>query len=353
MRLDNNQQALLALVRAGLWEQEVRLPYFDLLDLGKVYQLAEKQSVVGLVAAGLEHVRDVKVPKEVILQYVVTALKLEDRNLAMNRFISNTVKSMRNKGIYTLLVKGQGLAQCYNRPLWRPCGDVDFFFSRDEYPKAVIFISNHNNAKVVQNARYTRSFGVVIDNWIVELHGTLRNCLSSKMDRIIDEVQDDLFYGGNVRSWMNGETQVFLPGVDNDVFLVFTHFVRHLYKEGVCLRQVCDLCRLLWSFNDKVNHNLLKSRIKRAGLLAEWRSFAALAVDFLGMPMKDVPLYDNGKKWHKKGNEIMNFIIEGRKGNTIKDALMLARLFPFNTLLFSPGLFFHINGKKIKEMLFK
>ena len=353
MELDQNKRAFFDLVKAGLWELDVLLAPIGQIDFNEVYRLAEEQSVVGLVAAGIEHVTDVKVPQEAALTFVGTALQLEQRNRAMNRFISIYVESMRDKGIYTLLVKGQGLAQCYNRPLWRSCGDVDFFFSREDYSKAVTFFSNQNKAKVVQNARYTKSYGIVIDNWMVELHGTLRNCLSSKMDRVIDEVQDDLFYGGNVRSWTNGKTQVFLPGVDNDVFLVFTHFVRHLYKEGVCLRQMCDWCRLLWSFRDKVDNKLLESRIKRAGLMAEWKSFAALAVDTLGMPTEYMPLYDDDKKWHNKGEEIMKFIIEGRKGNTIKDTLWLARLFPLNTLLFFPGLFFFVNGMKIKEKLFK
>lgn len=137
--LDNNTQAFLALVRAGLWETDVRLSYYDGVVYEKVMRLAEEQSVVGLVTAGLEHVQDVKVPKEVILQFIGQSLQIEQRNREMNGFISSTVAKMRNEGIYGLLVKGSGLAQCYSRPLWRTCGDVDFFFSDSEYKKAIDF----------------------------------------------------------------------------------------------------------------------------------------------------------------------------------------------------------------------
>ena len=62
MNLSDNQQAFLALVRAGLWAD---LPVHgegsmvlgpSNVDWKEVYRLAEEQAVVGLVAAGLDHV---------------------------------------------------------------------------------------------------------------------------------------------------------------------------------------------------------------------------------------------------------------------------------------------------------
>lgn len=133
---NDSQLAFLSLLKAGLWEQEVRLSQFDMRDITTIYQLAEEQSVKGLVAAGLEHVIDVKVPKEEALQLAGEVMQLEQRNTAMNYFIGVIVDKMRTADIYTLLVKGQGIAQCYERPLWRACGDVDLFLSENNYQKA-------------------------------------------------------------------------------------------------------------------------------------------------------------------------------------------------------------------------
>lgn len=55
---DRIRHLFLALLQAGLWEKEVRLSAFEKGDLAEVYKLASEQSVVGLVAAGLEHVVD-------------------------------------------------------------------------------------------------------------------------------------------------------------------------------------------------------------------------------------------------------------------------------------------------------
>jgi hypothetical protein len=130
------EQIFFKLLRAGLWERETLLTSIDDIDFMDVYRLAEEQAVVGLVAAGLEHVKDVKVPQEMALTFVGEALQLEQRNTSMNAFIGKLISRMRTVGIYTLLVKGQGVAQCYERPLWRACGDVDLFLSDDNYHKA-------------------------------------------------------------------------------------------------------------------------------------------------------------------------------------------------------------------------
>lgn len=349
--LDNNTKAFLELVSAGLWEKEARLSQFDGVDYEKVMRLAEEQSVVGLVTAGLEHVQDVKVPQEVLLQFIGQTLQLEQQNKAMNGFIAKLIERMRVADIYTLLVKGQGIAQCYEKPLWRASGDVDLLLSDSNYQKAKeLLLPLATDHKL--DERYSKHLGMNIDQWYVEIHGTLRTGLSARIDKEVDAVQRDVFYGGNVRSWLNGRTYVFLPSPDNDVFFVFTHFIKHFYKEGMTLRQVCDWCRLLWTFRDKVDVQLLESRIKRAGVTSEWKSFAALVVDYLGMPIEAVPMYNPDKKWKKKGGKILNLILKGYSGKRFIDTLTIAKIFPYKTFRYSPSIFLNVNWLKIKERLF-
>ena len=64
MQIDNNYQAFLALVKAGLWETEVRLTSYGEKVCRSSYY-SSRQSVVGLVSAGLERVVDTKVSKGV------------------------------------------------------------------------------------------------------------------------------------------------------------------------------------------------------------------------------------------------------------------------------------------------
>lgn len=346
---NNNIETFLVLVRAGLWEKDVRLEQYGKIDFEKIYRIAEEQSVVGLVTAGFEQIQDVKAPQEIVLQCIGESLQLEQTNKAMNQFIADLIEKMRKVDIYTLLVKGQAIAQCYEKPLWRASGDVDLLLSDSNYKKAKDFLlplSTDNKPE----ERYSKHLGMNIGQCYVEIHGTLRTGLSGKIDRVVDDVQRDVFFGGNVRSWNNGNTQVFLPSPANDVFFVFTHFIKHFYKEGMNLRQICDWCRLLWTFKDSLNHEQLVKRIRKSGLMTEWKAFAALAVEHLGMPAEAMPLYD--VRGRKKAVQILKHILKGEPYSKVRDTWAIAKIFPWHTLKFTPAIFLNVNGLKIKERLF-
>lgn len=309
MQIEKNHQALLALVKAGLWETEVRLASYGEISYSPLFNIATEQSVVGLVSAGLEHVADVKVPQTDTLQFAGQTLQHEQRNKAMNAFVASLIERLRAEDVYTILVKGQGIAQCYERPLWRACGDVDLFLSEDNYKKALQILSPLATSIEEKNLYY-HHLAMTIDGWSVELHGTLRSGLWQSLDRGLDNVQNAVFYEGKVRSWMNGGTQVFLPAADEDVAFVFAHILQHFYKEGIGLRQICDWCRLLWTYRDSLNQKLLESRIRSMGVMTEWKAFAVLAVDYLGMPIAAMPFYSDDKKWKRKAVRVMEFMLE-------------------------------------------
>lgn len=309
---NNNVKALFVLLRAGLWSELGKQVSLDSsVDWGVVYQLACEQSVLGLLLSGIDYLpNDQRPPKQKLLQWIGEIQVLEQQNQAMNNFIGELVENMRKEGVYTLLVKGQGVAQCYEKPLWRSCGDVDLLLDNDNYQKAKVFLSEMAD-HVDEEDKEKLHLGMTIDSWVVELHGTMRTQISSRMNRGIDEVHHGLFYGGNVRSWMNGDTQIFLPSPNNDAILIFTHYLQHFFIGGVGLRQICDWCRLLWTYKDSLNHGLLESRIRKMGLMSEWKAFGAFAVEYLGMSKEAMPFYD--VRWKKKASRICEVILNTGK----------------------------------------
>ena len=352
--LDKNQDILLTLTRAGLWEKGVQLLPYGEIDYSTIYDMAERQGVVGLVAAGLEHVTDTKIPQVAALTFAGVTIQMEQRNKAMNQFIAELVEKMRAADIYTLLVKGQGVAQCYERPLWRPSGDIDFLLSEEDYKKAVeLFKTLYPNNK--NGGQYSKEYAFYTDQWMIELHGSLRTCLSAKIDKQVDEVLKDGFFGGNVRSWQNGGTQVFLPAPTEDVFLVFTHFIKHFYKEGMTLRQVCDWCRLLYTYRDPLNYGQLESWIRKSGLMGEWKSFYNLVCKYLGMPdefQDSGAMFQVDSRFDGKSERLMNFILIGYSGNKFKDTWQIAKIFPWKAVRYAPSIFLNVNWLKVKERLF-
>ena len=283
----------------------------DEVSWDEVYRLAEEQSVVGIIATGLDIYKvqnhGVNIPQEWALQFIGSSLQLEQRNKAMNDFIGVLMRQLRAAGVYALLVKGQGIAQCYENPLWRASGDVDLLLNTDNYKRAKEFLCRF--ATSIEEENIHKHLGMTVDGWTVELHGTLRSGSLKKMDAVVDKTQEATFYEGQVRAWRNGETDIFLPEENNDVIFVFTHIVKHFFHEGIGLRQICDWCRLLWTFKDSLNRKLLETRINDAGLKTEWLVFAAFAVDYLGIPEEAMPLYETSKKWSNKANKLLFFIL--------------------------------------------
>lgn len=322
MNLNKNQKAFLALLREGLWgKADANLnAYYNLsegVDWNEVYQLAREQSVQGLVISGLEH-SNMRPPKELLLQLICEVQQIEQRNKAMNDFIADLIDKLRKEDVYCILLKGQGVAQCYEKPLLRASGDIDLLLSEDNYNRAKnILIPIADD--VDNENETTKHQALVMKGFDVELHGRMQFSLSKRVDGMIDLVLEDLFFRGNVRSWDCDGTQVFLPSSDNDVILVFTHFLHHFFIEGVGLRQICDWCRLLYTNKDTLNYGLLESRIRKMGLVSEWKAFYNLASRYLGMLDLESRFMIHDSRFNKKADRIMELVLESGNFGHNKD----------------------------------
>jgi hypothetical protein len=304
VKKNKNTDVLFELVRAGLWEKEARLSSLEGADWEDVYQLASEQSMLGLVLAGLENC-NAKPPQELLLEWIGEVQMLEQQNKAMNGFVVELFDRLFKAGISAVLVKGQGVAQYYERPLWRCCGDIDLLMDSENYRRAkdlLIPLADH----IESEDKRKKHQGLYIGESLIELHGAMPFELSKKVDDVLEEVivkanTDNT----NCTDDLEG---VAIPKANEHVVLVFTHFLHHFFIEGVGLRQICDWCRLLWCHRSELDLRLLESRIKRMGLLSEWKSFASLAVDYLGMPEEAMPFYDS--RFKKRGSRIMEHVME-------------------------------------------
>lgn len=244
-----------------------------------------------------------------LLTFVGSALQIEKTNTAMNQFIRELFLKLRSNGIEAVLVKGQGIAQCYEKPLWRSPGDVDLFMDEKNYNKAKTYLSTIAHS-VGEETKSSLHLAMQVKQSTVELHGTLRSRIGKRVDDEIDNIQLETFDKWQVRAWQNGSTEVSLPSPDNDVIFVFTHILQHFFKGGIGLRQICDWSRLLWTYRGDIDVHLLESRLRKMGIMTEWKAFAAMAVDYLGMPNEAMPLYDKSKRWSRKADSILSIIME-------------------------------------------
>lgn len=312
MRYDRNTvDAFFALVRAGLWgggNPDMRID--GTTDWEEVYRLATEQSVLGLILAGLEH-SDVKPPRMDLLQWIGEVQIVEKQNKAMNDFAVEMFRRLHEAEIEAVLIKGQGVAQSYERPLWRASGDIDLLMDVDNYERAKHLLVPIAN-EVEEEDKRKLHLGIHVRDFLIELHGRMPFELSKRVDRVVDEVIG--LATTNHTNLLDTLIGVRVPRTDEHVIIVFTHFLHHFFIEGVGLRQICDWCRLLWTYKDSMNYGLLESRIMRMGLMTEWKVFAALAVDVLGMPQDAMPLFNDNhndnKRYRRKAKRVLSRILK-------------------------------------------
>ena len=358
MRDKNIIDAFFALVRGGLWEQQVDLTPFWPLDFDALYKLADEQSVVGLVAAGIEHVENLKVNKHQIRPFLTHVISIESNNSEMNHSISWLWNRFHEEHIAVALVKGQGVAQCYERPLWRSPGDIDLLLDSESYVMAKELLCPI--AQLIHTEKKKeKHLALTVRSLTIELHGTLHTGQSRKLDSIIDDVQDEMFKNSLFREWDIDHTLVSLPSPDCDVIFVFSRILQHFYKGGIGLRQICDLSRLLWTYKDTINRPLLYNRLQAMGITREWVAFMSFAVVYVGLPQEVAPFYSKPNSGLSR--IIASFIIETgnfgrsrdngyrqkgypvtlRKSITllrqIKDNIRLIRVSPVNSIRFTLG----------------
>ena len=173
--MGTNRQALLELIKAGLWGKadaklNVEHNLNEDVDWEKVYQLAHEQSVLGLVLQGIEWFQAqgsrLKVPQVLLLQWIGEVQMIKQRNKDMNAFVADIIEKLRKESIHPILVKGQGIAQCYEKPLLRTCGDVDLLMSGEDYNKAKAFLVPLAS-KVETEYESSKHLGMTIDGWTV------------------------------------------------------------------------------------------------------------------------------------------------------------------------------------------
>ena len=121
-RLEDTE-VLFILVRAGLWEKvPENLSLFPRSSESweRIFNLAQRQTVTGLVYQGLCQLPDELLPPEQqLLHWVATIDRIERANLRMNRVLTELYGLFHTNGLHPVLQKGQGIARFYEKPLLR------------------------------------------------------------------------------------------------------------------------------------------------------------------------------------------------------------------------------------------
>ena len=287
------EEVFFSLVRAALWDTPVEIPD-SFSDWGKVVKVAQSQTVVGLTGNVLLSAPSMY---SLLPEQLVASLRKSIRsNILLHTVLNNTlvqvVSALREHGIESVLLKGQGIACNYPVPELRQCGDIDLYVGQENYAKAYDILApisaEIDDKSTLETGKH---FHVRIGVVIIEIHRYA--CVYSD-DKLNVTLQKYINEGlsNNLRVMDFGGTSVNVPADGFNVFYVFNHLWGHFMDGGIGLRQFCDWMMLIRSRCKNISEDYLAVILKDLNLLEPWKALGCVLTDYLGLPSDEFPLYD-------------------------------------------------------------
>lgn len=289
-RAVRERKALLALLRAGLWEREPEdLSCFPLSDKSweSVFRQARRQTVTGLTFVGLQHLADHLLPPEtLLLRWAAETDAIERRNKKMNSAIEELYTMFRKRGLNPILQKGQGVARFYGNPLLRECGDIDLKFNSSRAWDLAIVLLRRQNVRFKKQADHG-----IFYRWNgvdVEHHRQLLDLYNPFHQSFVNRLENRHGYQLIALS-AEPQADITVPSPFMDLLLLNLHILKHSLGRGIGLRQLCDMACACHRLHGEVDAQEMKMVCQKLGLDRWSKLLHAFLVDCLGLPVDKLP----------------------------------------------------------------
>ncbi len=289
--MTNIQKQFFELLRAGLWNRPADAGFFEQVetDWNAIYQLARRQTVLGIVYDGIGTLpATLHPPRSLYLQWVAQVSKIEEANRHLDEVATGLFSLYKRASITAVLLKGQGVAINYPHPEHRQPGDIDIFVGNTNYASANNLLTSEGGHKHPSGTYKHTSFsyqGVEIENH--RLVAMLRNPISDRYFRKMSE--KTLPHQASIVT-LSGTGEVMVPPTTFNALFLIVHIVTHFISGGVGLRQMCDWARLMHVHAANIDRNELKNMLSKTKYKRPYGAFAAIAVDYLGLPEEASPI---------------------------------------------------------------
>ncbi len=236
----------------------------------QIYETAAKQSLVGVVLHGIEELRaknaELSVPRVLLLQWIGEVQMIEQQNKKLNESTEHLTRIFKNGGLRSCVLKGQGVARLYDvrckksdvrsqnseqssessrvqesqgasgsLSLRRQPGDIDLWveggrekilkFLKNSFLKTGTVVIHHVDASIIEGVETEVHF---LPSYS---YNYLRYVKYKKFFKEEANLQFDHF---DERVGFTYPTNRF-----NAVYLMM-HIFRHVFHEGIGLRQLMD-----------------------------------------------------------------------------------------------------------------
>ena len=218
-------------------------------DWMELYAIAKKQALLGVLFHGIKRLpKELALEQKLLMQWMAMAEMIRKQNIRLFQDSVKVCQNFENEGFANCILKGQGNALLYPDPYMRTPGDIDIYLSggRRKIMKYV------NRVCPNQVIRYHHVDFPVMKT-AIEVHFTPSYMFcpihNRRMQKWFEEVMGEQC---NHRvSLPDGYGEIHVPQVSFNVIYILSHLYRHIFTEGIGLRQlldyyyvVCDFCKV-------------------------------------------------------------------------------------------------------------
>lgn len=238
-----------------------------------VMEMATKHAIMGLVADAIEKLpENQRPPTPLRLECASQTVKTEKCNIHTFRDCVAITKIFEKRGFKCCILKGQGNALSYNNPLRRQSGDIDLWLDGGR-EKVIGFVKSQKNSieARIHHVEYSEK-GVSTS---VELHYVpmfLYSFISQyRFEKFCKkEMERQMCHLVNIDKSLlgtdkDGDYRFAVPTPDFNAVFQMVHIMRHLFEEGIGLRQLIDYYHVIRQL-PKEDHEKVMRVLRELGL---------------------------------------------------------------------------------------
>lgn len=311
MRMDNNLKQFAELYKAVLWEDAAYLPG-SVPDWGKLYMIACQQSLAGVVGDYLVRnssrfsAAGFPIPEKLLARIKAVVFQIINANAKLNGVLAEVVSALRQAGVQSVLLKGQGVALNYPNPMLRQCGDIDLYVGQENYLKTADVLKDMAGS-IEFGGGSAKHYHITVREILIEVHRTSMVYSGNKeKDAFFAALQSEGLALENVTSFEVNGTEVHTPDDQFNAVYIFNHLFHHFMTGGIGLRQISDWMYFIRSH--RTDSEMVLRSLEGLNEVLPWKVFASLAVDVFRFPAEEMPLYCPG--YSEKAKTVLKTVFD-------------------------------------------
>jgi len=204
-----------------------------------IYDIATKQSLVGVMMEGIQRLSEIdnnqKPPLPLLYEWIGIAEHVKSQNKLMDERSAMLTRMLTSWGYDSCILKGQGVARLYPKPELRQSGDIDIWVigSRDD---VVRVLKEHSID--LSYIDYVNCHAGFFTDTEVEAHfkptWMYNPCTDRKVQKWIETKK------AAQMSNFDKEVKFSYPTIEFNLVFSLIHIYRHVFQEGIGLRQLMD-----------------------------------------------------------------------------------------------------------------